>query len=74
MIGSLQSPLASPNVLHLIYLGVQKVCLPDHLSENRGQIIGPFLYKHASVGWVVGSLGHLYSLRILGEGLPMALL
>ena len=74
MIGGLQTPLVGPNLLHLIYLGVQKVCLPDHLPENRGEIIGPFLHKHASVGWEVGSLGHLYNLGILGEGLLMALL
>ena len=74
MIGGLQSPPASPNLLHLIYLSIQKVCLWGHLLENRGEIIGPFLHKHASMGWVVGSPGCLYDLRILGVGIPMALL
>ena len=74
MIGSLQSPTADPNLLHLIYPTVQKACLPGHLPENRGEIIGPFLHKQASVGQVVGLLGYLYNLGILREGLPTALL
>ena len=67
VIGSLLP--ANPNLLNLIYLSVQEVCLP----ENRGEIIGPLLHKHASVGQMVGSPGNLVDHRILGEGLPMAL-
>ena len=52
------------------FISVFRKFVSQASPENRGEIVGPFLHKHASVGWLVGLSGHLYDLRILGEGLP----
>ena len=68
-IGGYRALMAGPSLLHLIYLNIQEACFPGHLPENWGEVIRPFLFKHGSVGLVVGPPGCFYHLRLLGEGL-----
>ena len=69
VIGGFEPLLASPSLLHLVYLDIQEACLLGHFPEHWSEVIWPFLFKHGFMHLVVGlHWADFYYLWVLGEG------